>query len=188
MIYKLIGRFLEKFRTTPIRKAKPYKKYLKWHVAAVLGLQVIVACRITSDKMADTTILEDLLKRIKRIGIGFSGSIFNADKGYDSEKNIRLVMEAGMMPNIKQRSNAVNAKTKYRKKAAEMFDAEVYKKRALIEGIFGAEETEGHKLMCRFRKAATRRRFGLCKAIGWNLEVLNRMECATRIGVPVEAA
>ena len=42
--------------------------------------------------------------------------------------------------------------------------------------------------MCRFRKAATRRRFGLCKAIGWNLEVLNRMECAARIGVPVEAA
>ncbi len=42
--------------------------------------------------------------------------------------------------------------------------------------------------MCRFRKAATRRRFGLCKAIGWNFEVLNRMECAAGIGVPVEAA
>ena len=69
-----------------------------------------------------------------------------------------------------------------------MFDEEAYKKRSLIEGIFGAEETEGHRLMCRFRKAATCRRFGLCKAIGWNIEVQNRMECAARIGVPVEAA
>jgi len=30
-----------------IKKSKPYKKYLKWHVASVLGLQVIAACRIT---------------------------------------------------------------------------------------------------------------------------------------------
>ena len=122
-----------------IRKSKSYKKYIKWHVAAVTGLQVIVACRITSDKMADTTILEDLLRGIKRTGIRFSG-IFNADKWYDSDRNVRLVIEAGMKPNIKQRSNAVNTKTKYRKKAAKMLDSEAYKMRSLIECVFGAEE------------------------------------------------
>ncbi len=169
------------------RKAKPYKQYLKWHVASVLGLQVILACRITSDRMADTTILRSLLQRIGKIGLGFSG-IFNADRGYDSDENIRILKESGMKPNIKLRDNAVRTKMKHRKEASEAFDPESYTMRATIEGIFGAEEAENHRLMCRFRKASTRRRFGLCKAIGWNLEVLNRMECAARIGVPVEAA
>ena len=40
-------------------------------------------------------------------------------------------------------------------------------------------------MLCRFRKTSTRRRFGLCKAIGWNIEVLNRLECAAEMGVAV---
>ena len=39
-----------------------------------------------------------------------------------------------------------------------MFDGKAYKMRSLIEGIFGAEEAEGHRLTCRLRKANTRRR------------------------------
>ncbi len=156
-------------------------------MASVLGLQVILACQITSDKMADTTVLRSLLQKIKRIGLGFSG-IFNADRGYDSDENVRLLKESGMKPNIKLRANAVHTKKKHRKEASKMFDPESYKMRATIEGIFGAEEAENHRLMCRFRKASTRRRFGLCKAIGWNLEVLNRLKCAANLGIPVEAA
>jgi len=170
-----------------IKKSKPYKKYLKWHVASVLGLQVIVACRITSDRMADVTVLKHLLRGVAGAGIGFSGT-FCADRGYDSDENARLVMESGMVPNIRQRADAANTRKRYRKIAGGMFDEKAYKTRALIEGIFGAEETEGRRLTCRFRKASTRRRFGMCKAIGWNLEVQNRLECAARIGVPVEAA
>ncbi len=128
-----------------------------------------------------------LLRKIKKTGIAFAGR-FNADRGYDSDRNCRLVFGAGMTPNIKQRGNAVNRTKKFRKKAAGLFDGEIYKKRGMIEGIFGAEETEGHRLLCRFRKTSTRRRFGLCKAIGWNLEVLNRLECAARRNIQVVAA
>ncbi len=34
---------------------------------------------------------------------------------------------------------------------------------------------------CRFRKKANQRKFGLFKAIGWSLGVLNRMECAEEL-------
>ena len=47
----------------------------------------------------------------------------------------------------------------------------------MIEGIFGVEEAEYHQLYCRFRKMQTREGFGLLKAIGWNIEILNRIEC-----------
>ena len=42
------------------------------HVASVLGLQVILSCRITSNKMADTTVFASLLKKIKKTGIAFA--------------------------------------------------------------------------------------------------------------------
>jgi len=169
-----------------IKKSRPYKKYLKRHVASVLGLQVIVACRITSDRMADVTVLRQLLRDIVRAGMGFG--IFCADRGYDSDENARPVMESGMRPDIRQRSGAANTQKKYRKIAGGMFDGKAYRTRALMEGIFGAEETGGRRLTCRFRGASTRRRFGLCKAMGRNLKVQNRPECAARIGVPAEAA
>jgi len=170
-----------------IKKSGPYKKYLKRHVASVPGLQVIAACRITSDRMADVTVLRQLLRGVAGAGMGFSG-IFCADRGYDSDGNARPVMESGMVPDIRQRFGAASTRKKYRKIAGGMFDGNAYRTRALMEGIFGAEEAEGRRLTCRFRKASTRRRFGLCKAMGWNLEVQNRPECAAGIGVPAEAA
>ncbi len=109
------------------------------------------------------TVFASLIEKIKKTGIAFSGSV-NADKGYDSDENFRLVFDAGMTPNIKQGNNAISSSKPFRKRAAGMFGAGVYKKRGMIEGIFGTEEIEGHRLLCRFRKKSTRRRFGLCKA------------------------
>ncbi len=151
------------------------------------GLQVILACRITLDKMADTAVLRSLLQKIGKIGLGFSYYIFNAARGYDSDENARLVKEYGMKPSIKLRGSAVCTKMKHSKESVKA-DPKSYKTRGMIEGIFGAEETENRRLMCRFRKASTRRRFSLCKAVGWNLEALNRFECAASFGMPVEAA
>ncbi len=71
-----------------------------------------------------------LLRKIKKTGIAFAGR-FNADRGggYDSDRNCRPVFGAGMTPNTKQGGNAVNRTKKFRKKAAGLFDGEVYKKR-----------------------------------------------------------
>jgi hypothetical protein len=91
-----------------------------------------------------------------------------------------------MLPNISQRKNATNKNKRFRRKAAKMFDVAVYHYRGLIEGIFGAEESEHHQLYCRLRKRDNQQRWGQIKSIGWNLEVLNRLQCAARLGIEVK--
>ncbi|MFY9796974.1 MAG: hypothetical protein WAJ93_14910, partial [Candidatus Nitrosopolaris sp.] len=66
-----------------------------------------------------------------------------------------------------------------------IFDASIYHYRGLIEGIFGAEEAKHHQLYCRFRLKNNQKRFGLVKSIGWNIEVLNRLQCANKLGLKV---
>ncbi|MFN3655594.1 MAG: hypothetical protein ACK4TO_09800 [Candidatus Nitrosotenuis sp.] len=62
----------------------------------------------------------------------------------------------------------------------------MYRYRGLIEGIFGAEESEHHQMYCRFRKRKNQQRWGQIKSIGWNLEVLNRLQCANRLRIEVK--
>ena len=164
---------------------KRIKRYLKWHVTAILGLQIIPSCRITSNRTTDTVVLKTTLNRIAGIKRVFDGWVFDADKGYDSDSNCEALFALSMVPNIKQRKNARSRGKKHRKKASGLFDAVLYKQRGMIEGIFGAEEAEHHQLYCRFRKDVNQRRFGLLKAIGWNLEVLNRLEHTADLGVKV---
>ena len=56
----------------------------------------------------------------------------------------------GFIPNIKQRKDAANRGKPSRKKAARLFDQDEYRKRGMIEGVFGAEEAKRHQLHCRF--------------------------------------
>ena len=46
---------------------KRVKRYLKWHVTVMLGLQIILSCRITSNRTTDTVVLETMLNRIAGI-------------------------------------------------------------------------------------------------------------------------
>ncbi len=156
---------------------KRRRKYLKWHITAILEHNIILTARTTSNRIQDSPVLGTMLSHMKKFGMYFPGSVFNADRGYDSDELCRQVFEMGMRPNIKQRRGAVNRTKRFRRRAAWMFDTDVYRYRGLIEGIFGAEESEHHQLFCRFHKRPNQRRFGLIKAIGWNIEVLNRIEC-----------
>ena len=94
-----------------------------------------------------------------------------------TDENCRVVFGMGMMPNIKQRSGATNCGKRYRRQAARIFDAEAYRQRGLVEAIFGAEATGGHRLYCRYRKRSCQSRFGQMLSIIWNLQVLNRILC-----------
>jgi hypothetical protein len=162
------------------------KQYLKWHITAVLDHLIILSARLTSKKTHDSPVLRMMLNRLKKYGVDLAGSIFNGDSGYDGNKNFQSVFGMNMLPNIRQRKNAKNKnsnKNKYRKKAAKIFNASIYHYRGLIEGIFRAEETSHHQLYCRFRSKNNQKRFGLIKSIGWNLEVLNRLQCANKLGI-----
>jgi hypothetical protein len=114
-----------------------------------------------------------MLNRLKKYRLDLAGSIFNADKAYDGERNFESLFGICVLPNIKQRTNA--KKGKNRKKAAKIFNASIYHYRGLIEGIFGAEENKHHQLYCRFRLKNNQKRFGLIKSIAWNLQVTKQI-------------
>ena len=94
----------------------------------------------------------------------------------------------GMHPNIKQVRGAGNSGSRrnagrpFRRMAGKMFDPDGYKRRGMVEGIFGAEETAGHRLRCRYRKESTRERFGTVLAIAWNLCAPSRIWCTVENG------
>lgn len=127
-----------------------------------------------------------MLNKMRALGIDQKGSLFDADKGYDSDDRCKQIFEMGMLPNISQRKNAVNRNKRFRRQSAKIFDVAVYHYRGLIEGIFGAEESEHHQLYCRYKKRSNQQRCGQMKSIGWNLEVLNRLQCATKLGIEVK--
>ena len=164
---------------------KLQKIYWKYHITAILGLQIILAAFTTPGRVSDTTMLPIMLAEIKRRGFDFAGCVFDCDKGYDSDYNCELIFEMGMTPNIKQRKNAVSRGKPHRKKAAGLFDGDGYKERSLIEGVFGAEETRRHQLHCRFILDDNRRLFAKGRAIAWNIRVLSRFECAAKLDVPI---
>ena len=174
----------------PSRKERDFvetrqKTYWKYHITAILGLQIVLAAFTTPSNINDTTMLPVMLAEIRRRGFDFAGNFFDGDKGYDSDYNCELLFWMGMIPNIKQRKDAVNRGKSHRRKAAGMFSDSEYRKRALIEGIFGAEETRRHQLHCRFVREDNRRRFAKGRAIVWNIRTLNRFECANRLNIPI---
>ena len=82
----------------------------------------------------------------------------------------------GMIPNIRQQKDAVNRDKPHRRKAAGMFSDSEYRKRALIEGIFRAEETRRRQLHCRFAKG---------RIMAWNTRAPNRFACTSRLKTPI---
>jgi hypothetical protein len=160
------------------------KMFLKWHVIAILDYMVILASSITGSRRHDSPVLRKMLKNIKN-AFALNGSMMNADGAYDGEANYELLYNMNIHPNIRQREGSVNKVLRYRKRASKEFCVGVYHYRGLIEGIFGAEEKANHQLHCRYFIKQNQRRFGVIKAIGWNLQVLNRLQCARILAIKV---
>ena len=161
--------------------------YLKYHIVAILDHLIILKSRITSYRCADSPVLRSMLKSFKAL----PGCIFNADRGYDGELNYQRLYELLMHPNIKQRHLQKGPKGKgrkrlrYRGKASKEFNEDFYRYRGMIEAIFGGEESDEHNLRTRFRLKEHREKWGTSLAIGWNLKVLNRLQCAKQLGIEV---
>ena len=160
------------------------KEYLKYHITAVLGLQIILESEITSGSVNDVAMLPPMLTEMKQ-GLLPGQSVFHADRGYDSNRNFQVLFEMGITPSIKQRIHSVNRGKPYRGRAAKISDEMEYRQRGMIEGIFGGEESKRHQLHCRFIRPDNRRRFGKIRAIAWNIKVLNRLRCARMRGIEI---
>ena len=97
----------------------------------------------------------------------------------DVEYGSWMILWTGTIPNTKQRQGATNRATPNRKKAARLFNQDEYRIRALIEGVFGAEESRRHQLHCRFIRTDNRLRFTKGRAIAWNVRAPSRLEGPT---------
>ncbi len=98
-----------------------------------------------------------------------SANIFFADAGFDSEELFEKCFRKSILPTIKLRRYGKEPK-RYRKKALEMFDEELYKKyRGVIEGIFGGLETR-RLLFTRYRKTSMRMKHIIAMAVVHNLQ------------------
>ena len=115
------------YETVEVKLQKLRRKIsLKFHVVAVLDYNRILAAKITSRRTGNSPTLRAMLKRLDQM----KGSIFNADKAYDSNRNCELVYTKKMKPNIKQRiTQGKNRNLKYRRRAAEEFDEAAYRYR-----------------------------------------------------------
>lgn len=163
------------------------KTYLKYHITAITGHQIVIGAYVTASNVSDMVMLPEMIEQIPRNYPQLVGRIVNADRGYDSDHNCEKTFESGMIPNIKQRrpasgSTRTNRGRPSRRKAAKIYDPQMYKQRSLIEGIFGAEETKNHRLYCRMRLDENRKRFGKIMAIAWNIRTLNKFICAHKKG------
>ena len=163
----------------PLKRKKDFveiaqKEYLKYHIIAILELQIILESGITQSNINDVTMLPPMLYKMRRRHLLPGPSVFYADRGYDSNYSCQILFEMRVTPNIKQRSSSVNRGKPYRSKAAKIFD-EKCRQHGIIEGIFGGEESKRHQLHCRFIIPDNRRRFCKIRTIIWNIEVLNRL-------------
>jgi len=161
--------------------------YLKYHIIAILDHLIILKVKITTYRCADSPILRSMLKSFKAL----PGCIFNADRGYDGELNYQRLYELLIHPNIKQRLVQKEPKGKgrkrlrYRSKASKEFNKDLYRYRGMIEAIFGGEESDEHNLRTRFSIKEHQEKWGVMLAIGWNLKVMNRLQCMKQLGIEV---
>ena len=77
---------------------KPQKVYWKYHITAVLGLQIVLSAMATPSNVNDINMLVAMLAEIKRRGFEFTGRLFHADKGHDGEYNYWMIFWMGMIP------------------------------------------------------------------------------------------
>ena len=91
-----------------------------------------------------------------------------------------------MKPNIKQReTEGTNRGPRFRRRAGEEFDEALYHFRGLVEGIFGARESEnGLRTRCRLRHMQTK--WGFALNVHHNLAVCNRLRCARQLSIELK--
>jgi len=118
---------------------------------------------------ADAFLASDAYSAIRMMEeIETNATILFADAGFDCEELYEKCFSMGIKPVIKQRKYDRKAR-KYRGKAREIFDEEIYKRyRGIIEGIFGGLEIR-RLLFTRYKKKSMRIKHIIAMAIVHNM-------------------
>ena len=139
--------------------------------------KLILNVRTHSDHASETLDFIPLIKELKNIL-----SCVLADKGYDSNANRRYCWDNGIEVHIPVRQwkqirlgygHNPFLKSKYRKKAAKLFDKNKYNYRSLIESVNSAIKRTLGSYVCS-RRADNQQKQVTIKAIAYNLEQIGR--------------
>jgi len=118
---------------------------------------------------ADAFFVSDAYSAIRMLNESeVTAKMLFADAGFDCEELFEKCFKRQIKPIIKQREYDKEPR-KYRKKALEIFDKELYRKfRGIIEGIFGGLETR-RLLFTRYKKKSMRMKHIIAMAIVHNI-------------------
>ena len=137
---------------------------------------ILVPIPIAPVNEADTVLLPDGLKALKRIGkqsgLSFRGAYLNLDGGFDSASNRKAIFNAGLIPNIKENPRHRKRPKRGRKR---LFNQAIHGLRDRVERTF-AWEDKFKRLLLRFEHL--QRRHYSMKLMAYTLINLRRF-CAT---------
>ena len=156
---------------------KTSKNYTKTVFLTDNKTKLVLNIRSHSDHASETLDFIPMVKELKQIL-----SCVLADKGYDSNANRRYCWDNNIEVHIpvrewKQHRQKYGLKpflkSKYRKKAAKLFDKSKYNYRSLIESVNSAIKRTLGSYVCS-RRADNQQKQVTIKAIAYNLELVGR--------------
>ena len=154
------------------------KNYTKTVFLADNKTKLVLNIRTHSDHASETLDFIPLVKELKK-----TITCILADKGYDSKANRRYCWDNRIEVHIpvrewKQHRQRYGLepflKSKYRKKAAKLFDKNKYAYRSLIESVNSAIKRTLGSYVCS-RRADNQQKQVTIKTIAYNLEVIGRV-------------
>ena len=130
--------YSSKYYVHRIRRKGLCRHFLKGSIAVDTATQLVTALRTRKSPSHDTLDFEPLLKKTS-VDI----NTVLADKGYDSEANLKFVKSIGARPVIKIREGqSTPSRTRHRKRMLKGFDDPVveklYNHRALVETVYSS--------------------------------------------------
>jgi hypothetical protein len=133
---------------------------------------VLAPCPVAPVNATDMVLLPDGLKALKRVakevGVDLRGASLNLDGGFDSQRNRKMIFNAGMIPNIKENPRNRKATKRGRKR---LFNDAIHALRMRVERTF-AWEDKFKRLLFRFERLQ-QRHYGM-KLMAYTLINLRR--------------
>ncbi len=151
-----------------IDRTKPIKGFVNLNVLSDLYNKIILVTKIRKHRRHDCIDFKPMFNKVKNLDFDY----LVADKGYDSEINHKLVLDAGKhsLISLKRQNLPIYlTKGRFRKKAKRYFEQGLYTQREIIESIFSSLKRKyGSKL--RARNFKTQKIELLCKILSYNIE------------------
>jgi len=151
-----------------IDRIKPVKGFVNFNAISDLYNKIFVVVKIRKHRRHDCVDLQCMYPKIKNEDFDY----FVADKGYDSNKNHKMVFESGKESLISMKNMDLPIhKTggRYRKLAKRGFEFGIYHQRSLTESMFSAFKRKyGSKIKA--RKFKTQKVELLFKILSFNIE------------------